>query len=413
VRTTISAHNRGQIMLLTAMAIIMLLGFVGLAIDISFFYTSKRHMQTAADAAAIAAAKALRNNGTYGSATKAAKDVARLNGFDVGANGVTVTAEPPKTSPYNTAGYVQVTVARPEPTFFLKVLGFNSMNVSARAISGAEDAPSCIYTLDSSTPSSLNLTGSSQVNMACGVMVGSNSSTALNVSGSASLTASSIGVVGGTQSSKGISPSPRAHIALCGDPLASLAPPSSGPLQSATMDKISGTGNGKGKGKQVTLSPGLYRGGIQVTNNANVRFDQGTYVLAGGGLSVTGSSTISGVGVTFYNTTGPAGYKPISISGDGNSILSAPTSGVFKGILFFQDRAYNGNDSSMAGDAASTFDGVLYFPTAGLTFTGNSSSSGYTVLIADRLTVSGNSSIGSNYSSLDHGSPIQASALYE
>jgi hypothetical protein len=67
----------------------------------------------------------------------------------------------------------------------------------------------------------------------------------------------------------------------------------------------------------------------------------------------------------------------------------------------------------MAGDAASTFDGVLYFPTAGLTFTGNSSSSGYTVLIADRLTVSGNSSIGSNYSSLDHGSPIQASALYE
>lgn len=168
----------------------------------------------------------------------------------------------------------------------------------------------------------------------------------------------------------------------------------------------------------VTLSPGVYAGGISISNNANITFNPGTYILAGGGLSIGGNATLSGTGVTFYNTTGPGGYQPISFSGNVTANLSAPTSGPFAGILFFQDRsiAYSGsNGSTIVGNGNSTFDGVLYFPTTSLSYVGNSSLKGYTFLIAYRVSMSGNvtASLGSDYSSLPNGSPIKSIALYQ
>jgi urease beta subunit len=168
----------------------------------------------------------------------------------------------------------------------------------------------------------------------------------------------------------------------------------------------------------VTLQPGTYFGGIAITGQANVTFSPGTYILAGGGLSVTGNSTLTGTGVTFYNTsaTGYA-YGPIDMNGNETANLSAPTSGAMEGLLFFQDRSIAAGSaaSTVIGNAATTFDGVVYFPTTALKFLGNSSTTGYTFLVADTISIIGqqNMTLGSNYSSLTDGSPIQSSALYE
>jgi hypothetical protein len=169
----------------------------------------------------------------------------------------------------------------------------------------------------------------------------------------------------------------------------------------------------------TTLQPGLYLGGISITGNANVTFSPGTYVLAGGGLAITGNSTIHGTGVTFYNTSSPSfAYKPINITGNETGSLSAPTPGAMEAMLFFQDRSVANipaNASTVVGNSSTSFDGVVYFPTTGLKFFGNSASSGYTFLIADTITVTGNASmtLGTNYSSLASGSPIKSSTLYE
>ncbi len=85
-------------------------------------------------------------------------------------------------------------------------------------------------------------------------------------------------------------------------------------------------------------------------------------------------------------------------------------------MLFFQDRtiAYSGtNGTSIVGNSSSTFDGAVYFPTTALSYVGNSSSSGYTFLVGDTITVVGNSTVGDNYSGLSNGSPIQSATLYE
>jgi hypothetical protein len=140
--------------------------------------------------------------------------------------------------------------------------------------------------------------------------------------------------------------------------------------------------------------------------------------MAGGGFSVTGNSTLSGTGVTFYNTSSSGfTYQPINLTGNETANLTAPTSGSMEGMLFFQDRsvASGSAGSTLVGNSTSTFDGVLYFPTTSVTYTGNSSGSGYTSIIADTIKITGNSTlnIGSNYSSLSNGAPIQSSSLYE
>jgi hypothetical protein len=495
----------GQVIVLSVISIVVLLGFVALATDLGLFWSKRRQMQTAADAAAVAAAAALRSGKT--SPTTAASSVAGLNGFTSGTSGVTLTVNnPPLSGAYaGNANYVEVVIAQPEPTYFLRVLGYTSVNVSTRAVGGQSAAPACVYALDSSVPGALSMTGNINFNASCGVVVDSNSSSALSASGNATVAATAFGVVGNYSANGNVKflPTPRTHIAPLSDPLTSPQPPAVG---TCTMANTTSSGtytvggnnqvvtvpvgvwsggisiggnnadvtfsagthgngvsvngnsgnvtfnpgqyqNGGGSGASiaiggnasttfvagaytfcgplsivgnntVTLSSGVYYGGISISGNANVTFGAGTYVLGGGGLSVTGNSTLTGAGVTFYNTSSPGyAYAPVNLTGNERANFSAPTSGSLEGILFFQDRsvAVGSAGSTIKGNSSSTFDGVVYFPTTSLTYVGNSSSSGYTDLIADTITITGNASItiNDNYSSLTNGSPIKSSALYE
>src|SRR5207244_5030911 len=98
----------------------------------------------------------------------------------------------------------------------------------------------------------------------------------------------------------------------------------------------------------------------------------GVYILNGGGLSVSGNSTIQGTGVTFYNTAqGNHSYAPVNLTGGTLGFLSAPTSGPTEGMLFFYDRtitpkSYQSNNV-IAGSSNLNFNGTFYFPTTNLT----------------------------------------------
>jgi Flp pilus assembly protein TadG len=504
------SHRRqspGQILLLATICMVVLLGFTALAVDIGYLYSTRRRMQTAADAAAVAGATALRDGQDY---TKAADDVSSFNGFTNSQNNVAVTvSEPTLPSPYPSGvTYVEVDISQTVPTYFLRVLGYKSMNVGARAVSGAVAGPACIYALDPTQSNTFSLTGNSSVTAQCGIIDDSTSSSGLSLTGNITLKATSIGVVGSGFSKSGnitISPQPVPNLAALPDPLsgrAKSAAPSvgtctqqagksgsenwSGNITNLTVPagvynggvsvignigtvtfpagnygnnvNFNGNGgslvfnpgqyqNGGGSGDSITLNgntattfnagaytfcgavdivgnstvtlqPGKYFGGIKITGNANVTLSPGTYILAGGGLVVTGNSTLKGTGVTFYNTsaTGYA-YAPIDLTGNETANLSAPTSGTLEGFLFFQDPsiAVGSAGITVVGNSSSTFDGIVYSPDTAITYVGNSSGSGYTILIGYTITVTGNSSftVGNNYSSLANGAPIKSSALYE
>jgi hypothetical protein len=271
-----------------------------------------------------------------------------------------------------------------------------------------------MYVLDPSASNAMDVNGNVSIQSGCGLLVDSSSSSGIYANGNVTITAPNIGVVGGYSSTGNVtfSPPPKKGIVPASDPLASVQAPSYG---ACSYNSFSLNGNTGTLASPYQMSPGVYCGGISFNGNTFVHFRAGTYILAGGGFSAGGTAVLTGTGVTFYNTAGASAYKGISLGGNVTMNLNAPTSGPLAGMLFFQDRAIptSGAGSTIAGNAASTIDGALYFPTTTLTYTGNSSSNGYSIVVADKWIANGNSRLGNNYSSLANGSPIKAPVLSE
>jgi len=102
--------ERGVIMILAAVTMVVLVAFMGLALDASYMYFHKRAMQTAADAGAYAGAlEKLR--GTI-DVTAASKKDTSINGFADGSDGVTVAVNSPPLSGSKTGdtNFVEVVV---------------------------------------------------------------------------------------------------------------------------------------------------------------------------------------------------------------------------------------------------------------------------------------------------------------
>lgn len=409
---TVRPRARGQVMVLICVSLIALMGMIAVVTDFSFLQHQRNMMQTAADSAAMAGSEEL----NYGDQVAAGKADSARNGYTDGAGSVTVAINnPPSTGP-NAANsaYVEATVSKPAPTYFLRVLGVSTITVSARAVAYEGNGPNCIYVLDPTASGAFSTNGNATVASGCGLLVDSNSSTGLTAVGTVTITAPTIGVVGNYSATGGaiLSPTPKIGVIAASDPLTYVQAPTVGSC-AHTNFKLSGTSGSVGS--PLDLYAGTYCGGISVTGNAWLKFNAGTYVLAGGGMGISSNTVMTGTGVTFYNTTGTGGYAPITLNGSATVNLSAPTSGTLAGILFFQDRSIPATaaGSSITGNSSSTFDGALYFPTTALSFGGNSSTSGYSIVVADKLTVSGNSSIGANYTSLTGGSPIKGAVLAE
>ncbi|HKN14752.1 MAG TPA: pilus assembly protein TadG-related protein [Candidatus Binatus sp.] len=408
----LAASGSGQVVMLICVSLIALMGMIAVVTDFSFMQHQRNMMQTAADSAAMAGAEEL----NYGDVVAAGKADAATNGYTDGAGSVTVAMNnPPSTGPNaSNSAYVEAIVTKPEPTYFLRVLGVSTMTVSARAVAYESHGPNCIYVLDPSASGALSTNGNANVQSGCGLMVDSSSSSGITAVGSVTINAPTIGVVGNYTTSGGaiLTPTPKTGVIAATDPLAYVAAPTVG---SCAHTRFSLNGTTGSPGSPYQLYPGTYCGGISVTGNSWLHFNPGTYVLAGGGMSINANAVMTGAGITFYNTTGTGGYGAITLNGNSQSNFSAPTSGPLAGILFFQDRSIptTAAGSTISGNSSSTFDGSVYFPTTQLTFNGNSSANGYSIVVANQLVVSGNSSIGSNYSSLAGGSPIRGTILAE
>src|SRR5262249_51333236 len=125
----------------------------------------------------------------------------------------------------------------------------------------------------------------------------------------------------------------RTHVRPTLDPLAFLPVPSmSGPVRSFAPMVINTP-------VPTILQPGVYRGGIRATGLSTVTMMLGLYVMDGGGFQVDAAATVVGVEVMVYNTSGSTAAGPISVGGLGRIALSAPLSGTYEGINFFQNRA--------------------------------------------------------------------------
>jgi hypothetical protein len=384
-------NQSGQTLVSTVLALTVLLGFGGLAIDMGALRYEKRLQQTAADAAAVAGA----SNLTHGGVTSGAQNASAANGFTDGVNSVTVTINnPPASGPHSgNANYVEALVVAVQPTYFMRIFGINSETITARAVatnvSGGANS-GCLYTLGppSSSIEGVSINGSAILNApTCGIVDNGNYNTKGNklivnastfgVSGSANVS----GPGGTVTCTSGTSSCPTYGAPASSDPLSYLTPPA---VQSPSFGNVTTSGT-------QTLQPGTYSS-ITIGKNSTVTMSPGIYYVDGpGGVTFNGAGTVVGNGVTMYFTNGAT----INATGGGNNLdiqLSPPASGPYAGVLFYQDP----NDTaapSLGGDNNSYFSGILYFPKVQLTFFGNNVSYATGIVVADAIALSGNPTV--------------------
>src|SRR5437899_7171757 len=152
--------RRGFLLLVAAGMMFVLLAFVGLAFDVGYLQWGRRRAQTAADSAALAAAWAVQSSGAY---VTDGKNASKVNGFEDGKPGITVTINKPPTSGsyIGDASAVEAIVSQDAPAFFTWVLSWDSLPVRARAVARKGYGTGCVYALNQTDKSTLKFSGNS------------------------------------------------------------------------------------------------------------------------------------------------------------------------------------------------------------------------------------------------------------
>jgi Flp pilus assembly protein TadG len=388
----------GQTLILVALSLTCILGFVGLATDVGTMFHAKRNMQVAADAAAIAGAAEL----PYGTTnmTTAAQDGSAQNGVTNGVNSAVVTVNtPPKSGVYQgLAGYVEAIVSQPQPTFFMQLFKRTSMTVAARAVATNGASNGCVYTLGTSGTDILlngtvNLTA-----VSCSITDNSaDAGSALLANGNVTLDAQSIGVVGGVTNNGGntLTPTPVTGIAPVSNPLAFETPPANpGGCVSMTIQNSG------------PLPAGCYSS-LTINGSPTVTLGAGVFYITGA-MTVNGTPTVNGTNVTIYLASSSASFTD---NGTTTLNLSAPTSGADNGILFYQNPS-DTNTLTINGSSSSNLQGIFYAPTANLVVNGSGSTNFYTSFVVGSLTFNGTGTL-KDYASINAGSPLTSTRLVE
>jgi len=283
---------------------------------------------------------------------------AAINGITNGSGGAVVTVNtPPSYGYHQSPGYVEVIISQPNKTFFMKVLNsaFSSLGVSARAVAGAPNPSSdCIYVLDPSASQAMKLQGSFDVSAPkCGIVVDSKASDALQFTGGGgTLTAGSIGVVGGDGGQTGdSSPPPVTGIVPVSDPF-------KGEYTTAPACTFTSSATSVKAGDAAATVGGVVCFTKAVTLNGPLILASGTYVF-NNGVTLGGAIT-SGAGGTTFDIAG----GDLSINTGTTLNLFAPTSGTYNGIVLMDLQPSGTQLTLQKGNASGSMTGIIYAPYA-------------------------------------------------
>ena len=372
----------------------VIIGIAAYGTEVGVLLHRQKVMQHAADSAAITAAVAVTTGATDHGAVQA-KAVAASYGFSSGsgpAGGNTGSAvtinSPPRSGPnISNQAAIEIIITQPQARLFSAIWGSGKYTLGGRAVAVPQGKP-CILALDRTASGAYSEQGTPNVNLInCSVIDDSSDASALNVGGSSHLSTTFVGVVGGISGGSGINATygTQTGYHYTADPYASASYPSYSGCDQHNYSTHS----------TVTISPGVYCGGMDLKSSASVTLNPGIYYLDGGSLSMSGQSTLKGTGVTLVFTSSSGNYATANITGGATVSLTAPTSGPTSGIAIFGDRNMPaGTTFKFAGGDAQTVSGVVYLAKGALQWAGNSSASDKcTQIVADTIQMVGTSAL--------------------
>lgn len=352
----IREDQSGQVLVLAALAMTALMGFMALATDVGILFRARRNRQIAADAAAVAGALDYLYTGSVSSATTSAKAAAAANGVVDGSAGTVVTINiPPSRGPNSGNGsYVEATVQKLRSTVFMGIFGFNSVNVGARAVAGTPTTGQACIWLMANSGTAFNLQGSyAIIATGCGIYVNSPSSNAFTVTGSGgTINASFLDIVGNSPPSHQTTPTPATvNAAPRKSPWGNLAGPTPTNGGCTTTDTVttSLTGNvtGPGINKAICFTKAITLSGATL--------GAGTYAFQNG-VTLSGTVTVNNGTLDIYSGSFNQGNAVLNIT--------APTAGIYNGIAIMQPVSNTTQLQVQFGSSNQTLDGYIYAPGA-------------------------------------------------
>lgn len=387
-------HDKaGAIAVIAAVVIPVVIGFVGVGAEVSYWYYNQRKVQNAADAAAYAAAVQLRVEGTPTDMETAGVDAASRTGYNVGI-GVHQFNSPPLTGAFQVADAVEVNLTENVPRLFSAVFLNGAIPMSARAVALIGNArPACVLALDPSADGAVTFTGTAEgLFENCDIAANSVSPDAVMVNGGADLETDCIVAVGGVT----VSGSSDLVLNECEQPIENtheFTDPYASVPEPDTTAPCEPQNTFAGPPSAVhDIGPGRYCGGLQI--NRTVNLDPGIYIVDGGALSVSSTAVLRGTGVTFFLTNG----ADLNINGTSEVQLSAPTTGPYAGLIVFADPDNAGDlEYNINGDSDSYLAGAIYSPSGTVVVNGTSTSGGgCTQVVARMVRVNGGAALGSD-----------------
>ena len=366
------ANDRGNILVLFALALPIMIGALGLAVEGSNWYQTKRSLQNAADEAVVAAA----TNASSNYLTEA-RAVAAQYGYVHGVSDTTVTASNTATCPTGGSTCYSVTITKKVP------LRLSAARYSGNATIGtvrAEEITSTAVATQQTSPreycilalTELRTNGAPDANLAgCNVM--SNGAATCNGhdleadygdavgtnNGCGNIQTSNVTTVSDPYAAR--ASNIPAHTCTNGFP---QAPSKNNDPELPSTNKITGT---------LALGTTNFCGDLQLSGNVTLTGTNVIYIR-NGDLDLNGKTITTDTGATatiVFTGDNTAGFTHTP-TGSGGINISSPTSGVWSGVALYTDPALTtGVDMSEAGNSPSwNISGLVYAPNADVTLSG-------------------------------------------
>ena len=419
--------ERGSVAITVALALTVLLGLAALVVDVGLNWAARTSAQTAADSAALAGASSLLVDGPTG-AIDTVEDLLEKNlvtpvGAGWALDGVedngevvcwTLPAPPPDTLPppqfRGPEGSNALRVITPPIRVqyaFAPVLGKRSNSIKAMAAAGAgPTAPNnCVLCmLEPSAVDGLLLSGLGDIEVnGGGIVVNSESGSALHLLGSGVIRANQIRVLGGAI--------PTSSLGQLLPPAEFGGPPAVDPLEDLPRpDELASPPPGGNTAQVIpsdtTLAPGVYPS-IEVQAGATLTLEPGVYVVtdftsfAGtAGFTVRTGGHVVGSGVTIYlacadhPTPCDGGGATIRLENESDFQVSPPATGEYAGLSIFSDQG-NTRTLQLLGPVHLT--GAVYAASARLRVDSPAAVQIDALVAVDRLRKAGDGPLRVNY----------------
>lgn len=385
---------QGQALIIIALALVGLIGIVGLVVDGGNAFLDRRNAQNAADAAALAAALARIRGGQDMVATAFAS--AAQNGYN--NDGVTNSVElfsPPKDGPHSdNVEYIQIIITSHVDTYFARVVGRSKITNVVQAVARTKSSENSQLlngiAIASLAPSSncgnqksFWIHGDATLEISGGgVFINSNNETcALLQHGNGSIHVNdgfTINVVGGASIQKPLLFTP--GVTVGAGPI-NYPPPFFMPDIECDENTAQVSEDG------TTMTPGTWAD--EFPPQGVTQLEAGVYCLENG-MKINGP--LVGNNVVFKVSQGEVHF------GNANIVLDAPNSGDNAGLLIYLPQE-NNSKVTLNGGSESVIEGTILAPASPIVINGNSSSSGFqSQIIGYTIEVGGSANVALVYS---------------